>query len=70
MGIEKLIDGLKKARADGSWNTLADLVHKAAEALSTRQAENERSCGNAPRMKDLLKGAEKNEQKAAPGNEE
>lgn len=29
-----------------------------------------RSCGNAPRLKDLLKGAEKNEQKAAPGNEE
>lgn len=29
-----------------------------------------RSCGKAPRLKDLLKGAEKNEQKATPGNEE
>ena len=29
-----------------------------------------RSCGNAPRLKDLLKGDAKNEQKATPGNEE
>ena len=42
MDIEKLIDRLRKARADGSWNTLADFAHKAAEALSTLQAENEK----------------------------
>ena len=39
MDIDKLIDRLKKAQADGSWNTLADFAHKAAEALSTLQAE-------------------------------
>lgn len=40
--IEKLIDALKKARADGSWNTLSDLSHKAANALEQLQAENNR----------------------------
>lgn len=29
-----------------------------------------RSCGNAPRLKDILKGAAKDEQKTAQGNEE
>ena len=29
-----------------------------------------KSCGNAPRLKDLLKGAAKNEQKATQSNEE
>ena len=33
MDIEKLIERLQKAAADGSWNTLADLAHKAADAL-------------------------------------
>lgn len=42
MEIEKLIDALKKARADGSWNTLSDLSHKAANALEQLQAENDR----------------------------
>ena len=42
MDIEKLIERLKKASADGSWNTLADYAHKAATALSTLQAENEK----------------------------
>lgn len=42
MEIEKLIDALKKARADGSWNTLSDLSHKAANALEQLQAENGR----------------------------
>lgn len=42
MEIEKLIDALKKARADGSWNTLSDLSHKAATALEHLQAELER----------------------------
>ena len=42
MDIEKLIERLKKASADGSWNTLADCAHKAATALSTLQAENEK----------------------------
>lgn len=42
MEIEKLIDALKKARADGSWNTLSDLSHKAANALEQLQAELER----------------------------
>lgn len=42
MEIEKLIDALKKARADGSWNTLSDLSHKAATALEQLQAENDR----------------------------
>lgn len=41
MDIEKLIERLKKASADGSWNTLADYAHKAATALSTLQDENE-----------------------------
>ena len=39
MDIEKLIKRLKKASADGSWNTLADYARKAATALSTLQAE-------------------------------
>ena len=42
MDIEKLIERLKKASADGSWNTLADYAHKAATALSTLQSENEK----------------------------
>ena len=42
MDIEKLIERLKKASADGSWNTLADYAHKAATALSMLQAENEK----------------------------
>lgn len=42
MEIEKLIYALKKARADGSWNTLSDLSHKAATALEQLQAELER----------------------------
>lgn len=42
MEIEKLIDALKKARADGSWNTLSNLSHKAANALEQLQAELER----------------------------
>lgn len=42
MDIEKLIERLEKASADGSWNTLADYAHKAATALSTLQAENEK----------------------------
>lgn len=42
MDIEKLIDTLKKARADGSWNTLSDLSHKAATALEQLQAESDR----------------------------
>lgn len=42
MEIEKLIDALKKARADGSWNTLSDLSHKAADALEQLQAESDR----------------------------
>lgn len=42
MDIEKLIDTLKKARADGSWNTLSDLSHKAATALEQLQSENDR----------------------------
>lgn len=42
MEIEKLIYALKKARADGSWNTLSDLSHKAATALEHLQAENDR----------------------------
>ena len=42
MDIDKLIERLKKASADGSWNTLADYAHKAATALSTLQAENKR----------------------------
>ena len=33
MDIEKLIEQLKKASAEGSWNTLADYAHKAADAL-------------------------------------
>ena len=40
MDIEKLIERLEKASADGSWNTLADYAHKAATALSMLQAEN------------------------------
>lgn len=40
MDIDKLIKRLKKASADGSWNTLADYARKAATALSTLQAEN------------------------------
>ena len=42
MEIEKLIDALKKARADGSWNTLSDLSHKAAKSLEQLQAESDR----------------------------
>lgn len=42
MDIEKLIELLKKARADGSWNTLADYAHKAATALSKLQTENKK----------------------------
>lgn len=42
MDIEKLIKQLEKASADGSWNTLADYAHKAATALFTLQAENEK----------------------------
>ena len=42
MDIEKLIERLKKASADGRWNTLADYAHKATTALSTLQAENEK----------------------------
>ena len=42
MDIEKLIERLKKASADGSWNTLADYARKAATALSTLQTENEK----------------------------
>lgn len=42
MEIEKLIYALKKARADGSWNTLSDLSHKAANALEQLQAEDDR----------------------------
>ena len=33
MDIEKLIKQLKKANANGSWNTLSDYAHKAADAL-------------------------------------
>ena len=42
MDIENLIDRMKKARANGSWNTLPDLSHKAATALEQLQAENDR----------------------------
>lgn len=42
MDIENLIDRMKKARANGSWNTLPDLSHKAATALEQIQAENDR----------------------------
>lgn len=42
MDIENLIDRMKKARANGSWNTLPDLSHKAAAALEQLQAENDR----------------------------
>lgn len=42
MDIENLIDRMKKARADGSWNTLSDLSHKAATALEQIQAENDK----------------------------
>lgn len=42
MDIENLIDRMKKARADGSWNTLSDLSHKAATTLEQLQAENDR----------------------------
>ena len=31
---ERLIEQLRKASADGSWNTLADLEHKAATAIA------------------------------------
>lgn len=34
MDYERLIEQLRKASADGSWNTLADLEHKAAIALT------------------------------------
>ena len=42
MEIEKLVKRLKKAQSDGSWNTLADLAHKAATALEQLQIENAR----------------------------
>lgn len=42
MDIENLIDRMKKARANGSWNTLPDLSHKAATALERLQTENDR----------------------------
>lgn len=42
MEIEKLVERLKKAQSDGSWNTLADLAHKAATALEQLQIENDR----------------------------
>ena len=34
MDYERLIEQLRKASADGSWNTLADLEHKAAISLA------------------------------------
>ena len=51
MDIEKLIDRLKKASADGSWNTLADYAHKAATALSTLQAENAKLLAELEKVK-------------------
>ncbi len=42
MDIEKLVKKLKKARADGSWNTLADLARTTAEALTALKSKNEK----------------------------
>lgn len=51
MEIEKLVERLKKAQSDGSWNTLADLAHKAATALSTLQDENTKLLAELEKVK-------------------
>ena len=49
MEIEKLVERLKKAQSDGSWNTLADLAHKAATALEQLRDESEKLKAQVPR---------------------
>lgn len=39
MDYDKLIERLKKASADGSWNTLADYAHKAATSIETLRGD-------------------------------